>query len=60
MGSNQTTATATGLAAAVGTVIVTVASAAGVDLDQTAAVALSGAVITIITYVVGRFTGQAE
>lgn len=54
-GSNQTTVVATGLASAVATVIVTIASIAGVDLDQTQAVALAGAVITIVTIAVGFY-----
>jgi len=61
MGTNGTTANATGLAAAIGTALVTVASALGVDLDQTSAVALSGALITILTFVVGRLSnGEAS
>jgi hypothetical protein len=54
-GSNQTTVATTGMAAAMATVLVTIASIAGVDLDQTQAVAVSGALITLVTIAVGYF-----
>jgi len=55
-GSNQTTVATTALGGALGTILVTVASVAGVDLDQTQAVALAGAVVVLVTAVVGYFT----
>lgn len=55
-GSNQTTVATTAVGGALGTVLVILASVAGVDLDQTQAVALAGAVVVLVTAAVGYFT----
>lgn len=58
-GSNETTVATTALGGALGTVLVVVASVAGVDLDQTQAVALAGAVVVLVTAAVGYFHKSA-